>query len=383
MDSMSIWQLILTSAPASEHDEMARAIGQKLIDHTETLHAEVTALIEIWRDYRETILEEEALLKVKQEEKEAAKAALPEPPMVREVLKREISFFVESLQAKNAAVPTDSSSSKIVSYALDRFDTDQRPSSTPGLNRPSTANVGGREMPLRPMSSRSEGHPAVCRSKQLREELSDSGGQLSLFTFDGVVNKIREAIADESEALARDSQFLQECLEGEHDHRLQMISETSVGIQEPSILDMRQLRARLEKAYFASDGASSSSTSNKLTKPRRPSGPLAPARPGSAMRRLGSNDTEDKSPRRSSGEIKKLPAQPMPSDGNGGAGSSPRRISRASKFVVDAASPITSNGPRPPKLGARPRPPPSHRPSTGSSRLRKALADAKDMETNS
>ena len=47
-------------------------------------------------------------------------AVLPEPPMVRESLKREISFFVETLQSKGADVQKGGHAAEIIDYALDK-----------------------------------------------------------------------------------------------------------------------------------------------------------------------------------------------------------------------------------------------------------------------
>ena len=47
-------------------------------------------------------------------------AVLPEPPMVRESLKREISFFVETLQSKGAEVQKGGHAADIIDYALDK-----------------------------------------------------------------------------------------------------------------------------------------------------------------------------------------------------------------------------------------------------------------------
>lgn len=58
-----------------------------------------------------------------------------------------------------------------------------------------------------------------------------------------------QAIDAECESLLKDSDFLQECLEGEHDYRCSMVVPKNGGA--PSLQDMRALRAQLETEYFA------------------------------------------------------------------------------------------------------------------------------------
>ena len=198
-------------------------------------------------------------------------AVLPEPPMVRESLKREISFFVETLQSKGADVQKGGHAAEIIDYALDKStgnhgpqpmtqptcacppprhpgillppvcdvwshtvtaswwrsamassdhrsaliptlslpfspsgvarvllaaaDGGQRPLSVPSsaMRRPSTAKVSGRETPLRPTSSRSEGSPSkVPKPHEFEEEFSAVAPMLSVFTLDAVVGRIRK-----------------------------------------------------------------------------------------------------------------------------------------------------------------------------------------------
>ncbi|PFX15094.1 hypothetical protein AWC38_SpisGene20700 [Stylophora pistillata] len=91
----SLWKFIEEYVPESERIEIKEALGEDLVDETLDLHNEASILLEIWQDYRE---------ETEKEEREKALQRhlhrLPEPPMIRENLKKEIKMFVEMLQQK-------------------------------------------------------------------------------------------------------------------------------------------------------------------------------------------------------------------------------------------------------------------------------------------
>ena len=158
------------------YGQMRRAIGERLIDKAETLHTEVISLLDIWRDYRSTIEAEQAAFEEQKQAKKRMMALLPEPPMVRESLKREISFFVETLRSKGAEIQKVGHAAEIIDYALDKEVVDNPHSSV--------------ETPLRPTSSLREGAPP--KPHEFEEELSAVVPTLSVFTLDAVVGCIRK-----------------------------------------------------------------------------------------------------------------------------------------------------------------------------------------------
>jgi hypothetical protein len=90
----SLWQLIKSIANEKELDVIKSIIGQAVIESSIDLHNEIDTLLEIWRDYRnETMV---SLNKIKQNMNKTTN--LPEPPNIRETLKKEIRFFVTQMR---------------------------------------------------------------------------------------------------------------------------------------------------------------------------------------------------------------------------------------------------------------------------------------------
>jgi hypothetical protein len=90
----SLWQLIKSVANERELDVIKSIIGASLVETSIDLHNEIDSLLEIWRDYRnETMV---SLNQIKQSIN--SKTNLPEPPNIRETLKKEIRFFVKQMR---------------------------------------------------------------------------------------------------------------------------------------------------------------------------------------------------------------------------------------------------------------------------------------------
>jgi len=258
VNSKSAWQILADSVPKSEHDEIKRIIGEDLIDEAETLHTEVVALLEIWKDYREAIETESAT------PKQPELIAIPEPALVRENLKQEIKFFLDSLKAKGANIKRSTQktgATAIIDYVLESG----RPNSNPlSSRRPSTPRFEGN----RPASA--------PRANDLESEVEGLEDKLSVFNFDLVADRIRTAMRSECDSLLNDAEFLQQCLEGEHDYRWSLIPQKKE--RAPSIGELRSFRSQLETKYFAS-ASPKRPPSGSGAKIRRPSNSTLPHKP--------------------------------------------------------------------------------------------------------
>ncbi len=91
----SLWQLIKSIANEKELDVIKSILGQSVIETSIDLHNEIDTLLEIWRDYRnETMV---SLNQIKQNINKTS-TNLPEPPNIRDTLKKEIRFFVTQMR---------------------------------------------------------------------------------------------------------------------------------------------------------------------------------------------------------------------------------------------------------------------------------------------
>ena len=91
----SLWQLIKSVAEFRELDSIKSIIGDSLIETNVDLHNEIDSLLEIWRDFRnETCM---VLNRTKNAHNKNL-SLLPEPPNIRETIKKEISFFVKQMR---------------------------------------------------------------------------------------------------------------------------------------------------------------------------------------------------------------------------------------------------------------------------------------------
>lgn len=88
----SLWQLIKAVAEDTEQDAIKSRIGTSLIETNIDLHNEIDSLLEIWRDYRNETNENLNRGGGK------ISSFMPEPPNIRETIKKEINFFVKQMR---------------------------------------------------------------------------------------------------------------------------------------------------------------------------------------------------------------------------------------------------------------------------------------------
>ncbi|KAJ7383859.1 Coiled-coil domain-containing protein 24 [Desmophyllum pertusum] len=235
----SLWRLIEEFVPESERLEIKEALGEDLVDETLDLQNETSTLLEIWQDYREETDKEE-----KEQALQRHLNRLPEPPMIRENLKKEVKMFVEMLhqrareEGRNTASVLSQEESSIVEYVFDN--TAARPSSS--SSRPSTAHSSrdGRQTPMRATPS-SDG--SRCTSS-LSDHLDSMNDKLNALEIDRITDHLRQLLLEEKEGLLGDIAFLQDCLMEESDYREHVTSPLDL---EPSLRDLRDLGTKLEK----------------------------------------------------------------------------------------------------------------------------------------
>lgn len=260
-EEKSLWQYIVQYAPAAEQSEIKRIVGNAAVDQAEMLHMEVKMLLDIWHEYRqETDVQSAAHVQSKEPPKPAF---LAEPPMIRDNLKREILFFVKSLAEKGNTSAEKVASTDVLEYAL----ADEQAAShgrgavagedgpPTASSRPRTASVDGRTVPVRPASgsrggSRGSVGSRCSTSDSFEEKAGSLNDSINVYDVETVVGHLRETLEEECENLLQDVDFLQACLQDEHDYRHAVLAETRKAGATPSIQALRQCRSKLEKAYL-------------------------------------------------------------------------------------------------------------------------------------
>eukprot|EP00048_Salpingoeca_helianthica_P009275 m.133181 g.133181 ORF g.133181 m.133181 type:complete len:382 (-) comp14823_c1_seq1:129-1274(-) len=230
----SLWTCIARFAPPSEHEEIRRVIGSALVERAQMLHREVTGLLDIWHEYHHQTLAAE-------ESNRTQKRMLPEPPGMRERLRQEITFYIKSLQEKNARLPSETAT--VADYVLGN----DRPESR--ASRPRTASAhGGRTVPVRPVTASSGGSARSSSGGSLTERLIDPINEsINAFDIDTVAASIRQAFTLECAALDEDAEFLRGCLDDECMYR----HATAAASGPPTLTALRECRALLERSYLA------------------------------------------------------------------------------------------------------------------------------------
>lgn len=257
----SLWRLIEEFVPESERFEIKEALGEDLVDETLDLQNEASTLLEIWKDYREETAREE-----KEQALQRHLSRLPEPPMIRENLKKEIKMFVEMLQqqakeeGRNTTSILSKEESNIVEYVYENRG-EARPSSS--SSRPPTSHSrDGRQTPMRATPS---SNGSRCTSS-LSDHLDSMNDTLNALEIDRITDHLRQLLTEEKEGLLGDIAFLQDCLMEESDYRRIV---TSSPDPEPSLRDLRELGTKLEKELLHTDTPVVRQTSRNLSHSKR------------------------------------------------------------------------------------------------------------------
>ncbi|UJR27009.1 hypothetical protein I4U23_008314 [Adineta vaga] len=244
----STWKILLTNLNPAERDYVKFYLGQVLIEQCEEIEGEIDSLLDIWRDYRnETVADCN----------DSSLPTLAEPPVLRERLTTEIEFFVKHIHeqcANDDQILRRRLSSghnwNAINYALvtgtgdDERRIRERPVSardrqgreTPILVIPEpSANIDETKN-INPLSPRSLSNIDV---DSVRNKLED-------FTFDDMIQRLRQTIQDDIKTLEFHVTYLHQKLEEEADYR----SKTRGLLREPTLGELKDERNRLEKEVF-------------------------------------------------------------------------------------------------------------------------------------
>ena len=266
--SPSLWAEILACAPKPEHETIARAVGQTMVDKSLGLHAEVVALLEIWQAYKADT--DSMAQGARPPPTAAVPRAAPAPAHPRKQHNRRgprrclslrccgttcgrrsgaqwqgvrvraaptpsrRRFFVGQLG--RAAREGDGERARVLGYALGGDGGDGGGAAVPPP-RPGTATGLRGEVPTRPSTASSGGSGGRCASRDSvrssastgdtgssrADVLNDTRQHINAEEVHGVVGRIREALEEECASLLADVEFLQQCLDGEHEYRMGLL----------------------------------------------------------------------------------------------------------------------------------------------------------------
>jgi hypothetical protein len=286
----SLWQLIKSVANERELDTIKSIIGESLIENSIDLHNEIDSLLEIWRDYRN-----ETNVTLNQIDlKNSKNLSLPEPPNIRETLKKEINFFVKQMREQykeddhfRRQISANNHNLNVINYVLNtaltksefqkNFSNPVRSRST--SERPvSVVNNTGNETPVIFNSSEGVGrqsrqrvrYRSISRSSslscsssrnQVKSVISNYGDinvpgtlseniesyvdedKINCMQIDEIADHLRELLQQECDTLLKDIEFLYECIDQEREYRDS--SKQSI-YHEPSLNELKEERKRLE-----------------------------------------------------------------------------------------------------------------------------------------
>eukprot|EP00056_Hartaetosiga_gracilis_P012466 m.199034 g.199034 ORF g.199034 m.199034 type:complete len:474 (+) comp13693_c1_seq3:43-1464(+) len=261
--SSSLLLFIQSSVAPSEQEEVRRSIGESLITEVEGLQMELNALLEIWRDYREETQRKELEHQQQQRQTSLRKKLLPEPPNVRERLQQEIKFFAACLKKQSVPVKENT----VVKYVLSKAGDEEahRQRSQSAKSRPQTAKSrSGVEAPVRTQSAgetrantinsnrNNQSKTNILNSNGSNEHIANTLSQVDINAMDKMRERLKELMKQEIASLHDDILFMQECISGEHDYRMDVLAETTLPSSLPSISDLRRARAALETTFMQS-----------------------------------------------------------------------------------------------------------------------------------
>ncbi len=288
----SLWQLIKSVANERELDTIKSIIGESLIENSIDLHNEIDSLLEIWRDYRY-----ETNVSLNQTLDQKNGKCLPEPPNMRETLKKEINFFVKQMRAQykedkhfQLRIATNNHNLNVINYVLNSeltsapFTTNSTRSRSMVSERPPTSynqhtgsetpvilNTDGRQsrqrIRYRPVSRSSSlqsprndqvksvnsfRHDEISVPGTLAENLENyvDEDKINCMQIDEIADHLRELLQQECDTLLKDIEFLYECIDQEREYRVS----SRQSLREPSLNELKGERNLLESDLMSSVG---------------------------------------------------------------------------------------------------------------------------------
>lgn len=235
----SIWENIesLTNC-VEEENQIKKAIGESLVDETLDLHHEVAILYDIWKEYHEEV------------NNSVCKNMLPEPPLQRENLEKQIGLLVELLQQKVAKQGGRSLGVTLTDEERALVKSVGKQSSKQQLSSASSSHT-----------TPSSGYDSRC-SSSLSVDLNVLQDSINMMEMDKIVQPLQEDFEDERKGLLQDIQYIQNALiyEGEEENKRRKQ-------RSPTLTELRRLSNKLEKEVLLDEPFKFSAVSSEIGPP--------------------------------------------------------------------------------------------------------------------
>jgi len=269
----SIWEKIegLTRF-GSERSQIKKIIGESVIDETLDLHQEVQTLYEIWKDYHQTITQN------------TYHPVLPEPPLLRENLEKQITLLVKLLQQK-----VKKQGGKSITAVLNEDERSMIKSVSKGNNV-----MVVKQSP--PDNTRINDVDSRC-SSSLSVDVDLLKDRMNLMDIDEIIQPLRNDFEDERRFLLKDIEAIQNAMILEETNN-QLVAHAR---NSPTIKDLRTIESKLEKEVLSKKKASISgvllaheSTSSSENNSTSQSKKFSPSPPSSANVRNDENKVSNR-----------------------------------------------------------------------------------------
>ncbi|XP_041133428.1 coiled-coil domain-containing protein 24 [Polyodon spathula] len=232
----SLWKLVEEYVPLAELPEIKSILGETLVDLSLEMHKEVETWLGISRDMQSKSFS--------QSQTQISRPVLADPPAIKEMLKQEIHLLLLNIREKAGKEGRDENkvlmnyNPHVVSFVMGS----SKPASRLGRagsgrsscdSRPQTTNSKREERPFSSLST----------SSSVEDNIDAIKEKLNVVQIDEVVTHLKFILQEECNTLENDVQFLQECVEGEHQYRAE-VTETR---REPSMSELKEERKIIEQ----------------------------------------------------------------------------------------------------------------------------------------
>ena len=233
----SVWEILSSILPSSEHDIVRKVLGPSLVEQANDLHEEVKCLLEIWEYITYQTPKKNLLL---------------DQSAVKDRLIKEVSLLLDVLRdrASQEGKSLEDFLQKHNSKVLDFCSSPA--TSRPSSSRRSTASSSGRQTPVIAMDSerlsKVEGY-----NSQVEIKLKALQPKMKYLEMREITTVLRQMLGREISQLKEDITFLQKCLEDPND--------------EPSLGELKEERNKLEsRILLTGEDKQFNSTSSGLPK---------------------------------------------------------------------------------------------------------------------
>uniref|UniRef100_H2YZ75 Uncharacterized protein n=1 Tax=Ciona savignyi TaxID=51511 RepID=H2YZ75_CIOSA len=213
----SVLELIKNTVAPEELSVVHSYLGESTVEYCTDLRNELETLLEIWKEVGERT-------EMPTVSKPLTSNPLPDPPLIREMLTKEIQILVKGIQEKNNLNCEQSlyEEQDVLNYVINSHHTQHN------YDRPVT--------PVRKVNCETSYTTSPVKLKHVRRNIN-------AVDIDNVASILKEAMQKECKALEHDIEFLQKCIEEEHDL---VASRPATPMQEPSITKLKEVKKLLE-----------------------------------------------------------------------------------------------------------------------------------------